>query len=199
VIRGRKVPEHSSQRIRTTISKEELTLKSIKPLRLVSAVTAIAAIAAVFAGSALGGPSATDTAVKKNLVQTAAGAGDFDTLVSLVGQAGLADTLATGGNFTIFAPTDAAFARVPKSTLDALASDPAQLKSVLLYHVAKGRVPASKVVKKTRIRTLNGAKLRIKVRKSGVRVNNAKVTKVNVRASNGVIHVISRVLLPPKG
>jgi uncharacterized surface protein with fasciclin (FAS1) repeats len=136
-------------------------------------------------------------AAQKNIVETAVGAGNFKTLVSLVQQAGLADTLATGGTFTVFAPTDAAFRKVPKKTLSALAADPEQLKAVLLYHVAKGELRASKVVKRRSIKTLNGARVKVNVKRRTVKVNNARVVKPNVDASNGVIHVIDRVLIPP--
>jgi uncharacterized surface protein with fasciclin (FAS1) repeats len=163
-------------------------------------VTALLVTSALIAGLASAGSdddsTATTAAAKKNLVETAVSAGRFDTLASLLTKAGLADTLATGGTFTVFAPTDAAFKRVPKSTLTALANDPEQLKAVLLYHVAEGKVPARKVVKKSRIKTLNGASVKVKVRKSGVKVNNAKVTRTDVKASNGIIHVINRVLIP---
>jgi uncharacterized surface protein with fasciclin (FAS1) repeats len=132
----------------------------------------------------------------QDLVQTAAGAGSFTTLTALVKQAGLAGTLQGKGPYTVFAPTDKAFAKVPKSTLAALAKDPAMLRSVLLYHVAKGRLTASKVVKRTSIRTLDGRSLKVRVRGGKVYVGGARVIKPNVQASNGVIHVINRVLIP---
>jgi uncharacterized surface protein with fasciclin (FAS1) repeats len=133
----------------------------------------------------------------KTIVEVAAGDPQFSTLVSLVNSAGLASTLSSG-SYTVFAPTNAAFAKVPKATLDALAQDKAKLKAVLLYHVVRGRVPASKVVKLTSAKTLNGASVRIAVRRDKVYLNGStRVTKTNVRASNGFIHVINRVLLPP--
>jgi uncharacterized surface protein with fasciclin (FAS1) repeats len=97
----------------------------------------------------------------------------------------------------VFAPTDAAFKKVPKSTLAALLQDKAQLKAVLLYHVVAGRVAAAKVVKLRSAKTANGARVRIRVAGSNVFVNRSKVTKADVKASNGVIHVINRVLIPP--
>ncbi len=163
------------------------------------------ALGLVIVGSALASTAAArDSGDKprspsKNLVETAVGAGSFKTLVSLVGQAGLADTLASGGTFTVFAPTDAAFDKVPQETLSALAADPQQLKAVLLYHVAKGELRARKVVKRKSIKTLNGARVKVRVKRRAVKVNNARVVKANVGASNGVIHVIDRVLLPPAG
>jgi uncharacterized surface protein with fasciclin (FAS1) repeats len=133
----------------------------------------------------------------KTIVGVAASDPQFSTLVGLVQKAGLAETLSKG-SFTVFAPTNAAFAKVPKSTLDALAANPDQLKAVLTYHVVAGRLTAGKVVRRTRIKTVNGASIRVTVRGKTVRLNRtAKVVKTNIRASNGVIHVIDRVLLPP--
>jgi uncharacterized surface protein with fasciclin (FAS1) repeats len=135
-------------------------------------------------------------AASKNIVQTAVAAGKFKTLVSLVKKAGLAGTLSGSGPFTVFAPTDAAFAKAPKATLDALANDKAKLKSVLLYHVAKGRLPAAKVVKRSSIKTLNGKSVSVRVRSGKVYVAGARVVTPDVKASNGVIHVINKVLIP---
>jgi uncharacterized surface protein with fasciclin (FAS1) repeats len=136
-------------------------------------------------------------AAQKNIVQTAAAAPQFSTLVRLVKQAGLVSTLSGRTNYTVFAPTNAAFAKVPKKTLNALANDKAKLKAVLLYHVVRGKVPASKVVKLHSAKTVNGASVTIKVRKGKVYVNTARVTKADIKASNGIIHQINRVLLPP--
>ena len=162
-------------------------------LRLTTAalVTAVAVVAA-------GAPAATSTpvAAKKNLVQTAVAAGQFRTLVSLVKQAGLAKTLSGNARYTVFAPTDAAFAKVPKATLKALAADKAKLRAVLLYHVVAGRVTAAKVTKLRSAKTLNGATVQIRVRGGMVYVNGARVVKPDVSASNGVIHVINKVLIP---
>lgn len=133
----------------------------------------------------------------KTIVEVAASDPQFSTLVELVQKAGLAETLSSG-SFTVFAPTNAAFEKVPESTLEALANDPEQLKAVLTYHVVAKRLPASRVVRRTRIKTVNGESIRVRVRNGAVRLNRtARVTKVNVRASNGYIHVINRVLLPP--
>jgi uncharacterized surface protein with fasciclin (FAS1) repeats len=167
-------------------------------------------LAAALAAAALAGCAVAGVAVardsdppqgcsSKNLVETAVAAGNFTTLVSLVQQAGLADTLATGGPFTVFAPTDEAFAHVPKETLAALGANPGLLKSVLLYHVAAGRLDADDVVERNRIRTLNGEKLRVRAKRDFVKVNDARVLTADVNASNGVIHVIDRVLIPPTG
>ena len=134
---------------------------------------------------------------ERTIVQVAASDPQFSTLVALVQKAGLAETLSSG-RYTVFAPTNAAFAKVPKSTLAALAADPDALRAVLTYHVAKGRLTAGKVVKRTRIKTVNGASVRVSVRGRRVFLNRTtRVTKTNIRASNGVIHAIDRVLLPP--
>ena len=135
-------------------------------------------------------------AAKPNIVQTAVAAGQFKTLVKLVKQAGLAGTLQGKGPFTVFAPTDAAFAKVPKSTLAALAKDKAKLRAVLLYHVAKGKLTAAKVVKLHSIKTLNGQSLKVRVNHGTVTIGGARVVKADIGASNGVIHVINKVLIP---
>ena len=136
-------------------------------------------------------------AAKPNLVETAVAAGNFTTLVSLVKQAGLAETLSATGPYTVFAPTDTAFKKVPKKTLKALLTNKAKLKAVLLYHVVAGKVTAADVVKLRSAKTLNGKKVRIRVSGSNVFVNTAKVVKADVMATNGVIHVVNRVLIPP--
>jgi uncharacterized surface protein with fasciclin (FAS1) repeats len=135
-------------------------------------------------------------AAKPNVVQTAVAAGQFKTLVKLVKQAGLAGTLQGKGPFSVFAPTDAAFAKVPKATLKALAKDKAKLRAVLLYHVAKGKLTAAKVVKLRSIKTLNGQSLKVRVNHGTVTIGGARVIKADIGASNGVIHVINKVLIP---
>ena len=169
--------------------------------RPLAAVLLVLALAGSAAAGVAGARDSDDrsSSPQQNVVETAVAAGSLKTLVSLVQQAGLAETLATGGTFTVFAPTDAAFAKVPKKTLSALAANPEQLKAVLLYHVASGELPAKKVVKRSSIKTLNGARVKVKVKRRAVKVNNARILKANVDASNGVIHVINRVLIPPTG
>ena len=159
------------------------------------AVLATLVVAAVAVLAPAG--SARPAAAEADIVTTAVNAGQFKTLASLLQSAGLVDTLKGAGPFTVFAPTDAAFAKVPKATLDALAADPAKLKAVLLYHVVSGNVTAADVVKLTSAKTLNGASVSIKVQGSTVTINNATVVTPDVLASNGVIHVIDTVLLPP--
>ena len=111
-------------------------------------------------------------------------------------QAGLAPALQAKGPFTVFAPTDAVFAKVPKATLAALAKDKAKLRAVLLYHVAKGKLTAANVVKLHSVKTLNGESLKVRVSHGTVTVGGARVIKTDVGASNGVIHMIDKVLIP---
>ncbi len=151
------------------------------------------------AGAILAAPISAQAAAAptKNIVQTAVAAGNFKTLVKLVKAAGLAETLSGKTNYTVFAPTDAAFKKVPKATLAALGADPAALKRVLLYHVVPGKVTAAKVVTLKSAKTAAGPKVTITVTGKTVRVNKAKVIAVDVLATNGVIHVIDTVLIPP--
>jgi len=132
-----------------------------------------------------------------NIVQTALAAGQFKTLAKLLTRAGLVGTLQQPGPYTVFAPTDAAFKKLPKKTLNTLLKSKAKLKAVLLYHVVRGKVAAADVVKLTSAKTLNGKTVRIRVAGSNVFVNSAKVTTPDVMATNGVIHVVNRVLIPP--
>ncbi len=137
------------------------------------------------------------TGADRNIVQTAVRAGQFKTLAKLLTRAGLVNALQQPGPYTVFAPTDAAFAKTPKKTLNALLRNKAKLRAVLLYHVVAGNVRAAHIVKLSTAKTLNGKTVRIRVAGSNVFVNTAKVTKPDVIASNGVIHVINRVLIPP--
>ena len=164
-------------------------------MKRIISLLAVLAVAVTAVGAA--GPASAGTrASNVDIVQTAVAAGQFTTLASLLQKAGLVDTLATGGPFTVFAPTDAAFAKVPKATLDALAADPAKLKAVLLYHVVPGRVTAADVAKLTSAKTAEGRSLAIKVANGSVFVDAAQVTTPDVEATNGVIHVIDSVLIP---
>ena len=152
----------------------------------------------VAAGALVAAPISAQAAAKptKNIVQTAVGAGNFKTLVKLVTAAGLAPTLSGTTNYTVLAPTDAAFKKVPKATLAALGKDPALLKRVLLYHVIPGKVTSGQVVKLKSAKTAAGASVKISVVGKTVRVNTATVTAVDIVATNGVIHVIDTVLIP---
>jgi uncharacterized surface protein with fasciclin (FAS1) repeats len=169
-------------------------------MRIITRRRAAVGVAAIAAGALASAPAGATNAEPQtrasNIVDTAVAAGNFTTLVSLVKQAGLAETLSAQGSYTVFAPTDAAFKKVPKKTLQALGEDKAMLKSVLLYHVAKGRLAAKRVVKRSSIKTLNGERVRVRVRGGNVFVNTSKVVTSDVRASNGIIHAVNRVLIP---
>ena len=130
----------------------------------------------------------------KDIVDTAVGAGNFKTLAAALTAAGLVDTLKGKGPFTVFAPTDAAFAKIPKADLDALLADKAKLTAVLTYHVVPGKVMA-KDVKAGKVKTVQGSELTIATA-GGVMVDGAKVTATDIVADNGVIHVIDSVVLP---
>ena len=131
-----------------------------------------------------------------NLVETAAGAGQFNTLLELATAAGLAEFL-SNEEVTIFAPTDEAFAAVPAATLKMLQDDPEKLAEVLKYHVVAGSVPASQVVASKSLETLQGEPITVTVTGEVVEINDSKVLMTDVTGSNGVIHVIDAVLLPP--
>ena len=133
---------------------------------------------------------------KKDIVDTAVGAGSFNTLVTAVKAAGLVETLKGKGPFTVFAPTDEAFAKLPKATLDGLLADKEALTKVLLYHVVAGNVMAKDVVKLTEAKTVQGSAAKITVKDGGVKVDNANVVKTDIECTNGVIHVIDTVILP---
>jgi uncharacterized surface protein with fasciclin (FAS1) repeats len=140
--------------------------------------------------------SAQDTS-KQTIVTIAKENGDFKTLVTALDAANLTDTLNGEGTFTVFAPTDEAFAALPKGTLDALLKDPIKLKKILLYHVVSGNLTAKDVVKMKEIKTLEGQNVPVKVTGQEVFLGNAKITKTDINARNGVIHVINAVLIPP--
>lgn len=134
---------------------------------------------------------------KKDIVTTAVENGNFTTLATALTEAGLIETLKGEGPFTVFAPTDEAFAKLPKGTLEGLLKDKEQLKKILLYHVVAGKVMASDVVNLKEATTVEGSKIKIKVNDGKVMINNANVTATDIVTSNGVIHVIDTVILPP--
>lgn len=145
-----------------------------------------------FAGSHKG-----DYASKKDIVDTAVAADDFSTLVTAVQAAGLVDTLKSDGPFTVFAPTNAAFAKLPEGTVESLLKpeNREKLQAILTYHVVPGKVTAAEVVKLNTAKTANGQSVSIDT-SNGVKVDNAKVVKTDILCSNGVIHVIDSVMLP---
>jgi len=147
----------------------------------------IAAAAFAVASSVAG--AATD------IVDTAVSAGQFKTLVKAVQEAGLVDTLKGQGPFTVFAPTDEAFAKLPPGTLEALLNNKEKLAQVLTYHVVAGKLKSGDV-KPGEVKTVEGQSVRVRTQGGTVMVNNAKVIKTDIMASNGVIHVIDTVLLP---
>jgi uncharacterized surface protein with fasciclin (FAS1) repeats len=138
-------------------------------------------------------PSVADT--QKDIVDTAVSAGQFNTLAKALTEAGLVETLKGQGPFTVFAPTDEAFAKLPPGTLEALLADKAKLTAVLTYHVVAGKVMAADVIKLSEAKTVQGQSVKIGTM-GGVMVNDAHVVKTDIMASNGVIHVIDKVILP---
>ncbi|HLA80178.1 MAG TPA: fasciclin domain-containing protein [Thermoleophilia bacterium] len=142
-------------------------------------------------------PSMSEAATMADIVETALAAGDFSTLVAAVEAAGLVDTLRGDGPFTVFAPTDDAFAALPDGTLDDLLADPDALRSILLYHVVAGKVTADMVAGLESADSVEGSAIGIRVDGGKVFVNDAQVTITDILTSNGVIHVIDKVILPP--
>ncbi len=132
----------------------------------------------------------------KDIVDTAIAAGNFTTLVAAVQAAGLEETLRGAGPFTVFAPTDEAFAALPAGTVEALLADPAKLASILTYHVVSGKVMSTDLTEGMMAPTVNGAEITITL-DGGAKVNGANVTAADIAATNGVIHVIDAVILPP--
>ena len=161
-------------------------------------VAAMAALLTVPTIASAQNTTHTDKKPMKNIVQVAVEAGSFKTLVTAVKAAGLVETLSGPGPFTVFAPTDAAFAKLPDGTVTALLADKDKLTAILTYHVLSGKVVAADIVKSNGATptTVNGLPLDIVVRNGKVYVNGANVVTADVQASNGVIHIIDGVLLP---
>jgi uncharacterized surface protein with fasciclin (FAS1) repeats len=141
---------------------------------------------------------AEEKAAAKDIVDTAVAAGNFKTLATALQSAGLIETLKGKGPFTVFAPTDEAFAKLPPGTVEGLLKDKAKLSAILTYHVVAGKVMAADVVKLSEAKTVEGQALKIKVDGAKVSVDGANVVKADVATSNGVIHVIDTVLMPKK-
>jgi uncharacterized surface protein with fasciclin (FAS1) repeats len=156
----------------------------------------VVATAAIALGSM--GAQATGMSQPIDIVDTAVEAGSFKTLAVALEAADLVSTLKGEGPFTVFAPTDAAFAKIPKADLDALLKDKKALTAVLTYHVVAGQVMAADVVKLTQANTVQGSSVKITVTGGKVMVDNANVTATDIVASNGVIHVIDTVIMPVK-
>ena len=173
---------------------------------LLLSLTAVALAVAACGGTAATPAPATpapataapSVAAMGDIVEVATAAGSFKTLLTAATAAGLVDTLKGPGPFTVFAPTDAAFAKLPAGTLEKLLADPAALKDILLYHVVAGKVMAADVTKITSATSVQGSPIAIAVKDGKVYLNDsAQVVTTDIEASNGVIHVIDAVILPP--
>lgn len=162
-----------------------------------ASITGLAVAAALV--TAPSDASAQSAKKANDIVAVAVGAGQFNTLVAAVKAAGLVETLQGKGPFTVFAPSDAAFAKLPKGTVEALLADKDKLTAILTYHVVAGKVMAGDIVKMggASPATVNGAPVRVTLRDGAVYVDGAKVVTADVGASNGVIHIIDSVIMPP--
>jgi uncharacterized surface protein with fasciclin (FAS1) repeats len=173
-------------------------------------VVAMASLMAIYGGALLtaapvyadcskktSGEKQMQTTLTKDIVETAQNAGSFNTLVTALTEAGLVDTLKGAGPFTVFAPSDEAFKKVPQADLEALLKDKAKLTKVLTYHVVSGSLKAEDVVKHASAKSLEGADIAIKTGAEGVTVAGAKVVQTDILCSNGVVHVIVTVIFPP--
>jgi uncharacterized surface protein with fasciclin (FAS1) repeats len=154
------------------------------------------AMAGAFFGTGLSGANESQEDPRRNIVEVAAEAGSFSTLITAVKAAGLVETLSGEGPFTVFAPTDEAFAKIPESDLAALLADEEALTAVLTYHVVSGEVYAKDVMELSSAKTVNGQEVTVKVQDGTVMIDDASVVSADIQASNGVIHVIDRVILP---
>jgi uncharacterized surface protein with fasciclin (FAS1) repeats len=170
-----------------------MKIKSV--LAVAVAAATFAAVPSIVVAQTYGATNTAPMAAKSDIVNTAVGAGQFNMLAKALTAAGLIDTLKGPGPFTVFAPTDAAFAKIPADQLNALLADKAALTKVLTYHVVPGTVMAADV-KTGAVKTVQGQALNVVASSSGVKVNNANVVKTDVVATNGVIHVIDTVVMP---
>jgi uncharacterized surface protein with fasciclin (FAS1) repeats len=166
-----------------------MAIKEMKPMKMWTLGLMLAL------GLAAGTTAMPVRAQSNDIVQTAVAAGSFKTLAKALEAADLVTTLKGAGPFTVFAPTDEAFAQIPADKLNALLADKAALTKVLTYHVVSGNVPSSQV-KTGAVKTVQGQSLNVNASSQGVRVNDARVVKADVMASNGVIHVIDKVVMP---
>jgi len=173
-------------------SSQELEMKN-----RVTGIASMAAVVLVLVGLAVGSTFA--RASNQDIVDTAVGAGQFKTLVAALSAADLVETLKGPGPFTVFAPTDEAFAKLPAGTVESLLKpeNKAKLTAILTYHVVPGVVKAEQVTKLTEAKTVNGAMVKVATHDGKVMINGATVVKADIPASNGVIHVIDKVMLPP--
>ena len=169
----------------------KLTFRS---LALTAALALV--VTPAFAGNCGGSMAKTASNAPGDIVETAVNAGSFTTLVAAVKAAGLVETLQSEGPFTVFAPTDEAFAKLPAGTVESLLANPDQLRQILLYHVVPGNVKAADVVKIDSATTAQGSDVRIRVADGSVMIDDANVVSTDIETSNGVIHVIDSVILP---
>lgn len=173
----------------------------MKKLIVGMAVVLVGAWMAYAGGSSCGGcgtAAKADKAATGDIVDTAVAAGSFKTLSTALTEAGLVETLKGKGPFTVFAPTDEAFAALPAGTVEALLKDKAKLAAVLTYHVVPGKLMAADVVAQPTLKSVQGGKITVAQVDGAVKINDAKVAKADVVAKNGVIHVIDKVILPPE-
>jgi uncharacterized surface protein with fasciclin (FAS1) repeats len=166
--------------------------------RRVTGIASMAAVVLAVVGLAIGSTFA--RATNQDIVDTAVGAGQFKTLAAALEAAGLVATLKGSGPFTVFAPTDEAFAKLPAGTVENLLKpeNKAKLTAILTYHVVPGAVKAEQVTKLDEAKTVNGAMVKVSTEDGKVMINDATVVKADIAASNGVIHVIDKVILPPE-
>ncbi len=165
-------------------------------MNLKSKIASLMLVGAMAVGITVFSVGAADHHEKKDIVDTAVAAGSFKTLAAALQAAGLVETLKGKGPFTVFAPTDEAFAKLPAGTVEALLKDKEKLTQILLYHVVAGNVMAKDVVKLKSAKTVQGSSVKINVSGGKVMVDNANVIKTDIATSNGVIHVIDSVILP---
>ena len=167
-----------------------------KPINKIANALLIALAVAFFATSIIASGNNNSSSAEKDIVTVAAEAGSFNTLAAALQAAGLVETLKGEGPFTVFAPTDEAFAKLPEGTVEALLKDKEALTNILLYHVVSGSVTSGQVVKLNEAATLAKADVGINVKDGKVYINDSQVTTADVAASNGVIHIIDSVLIP---
>lgn len=195
----RLTPSGPHRQLKRITDIERTTMKNIRILTAAAVAAAFTLTPSLFAGDCSGGKAATAATCTagKNIVSLASGADNFKTLVAAIKAAGLVETLQGQGPFTVFAPTDEAFAKLPAGTVENLLKpeNREKLVAVLKYHVVPGKVMAADV-KTMEARTVQGQSVKLKVSDTGVTVDNARVIKTDLVADNGVIHVIDAVILP---
>ena len=168
----------------------------MKSLRTIAFAAALAVPGSLAAQEAQGYSESPAATAESDIIETAVAAGSFNTLAKAIETAGLTETLKGKGPFTVFAPTDEAFAKLPKGTVDALLKDKAKLATILSYHVVPGNVSSRDVAGMSSAKTVNGQQIAINAKGNKVMIDKATVVQADIAASNGVIHVIDQVLMP---